>query len=63
MELHKLLEGKVVNCRTEEEAKDLLLFFHENGCKWAAGNSLIDKNYWYEYSQRTCYHLRADAPF
>ena len=39
--LHELLKGKVVNCQTEEEAKEFLSFMHENGYKWVDGTSLI----------------------
>lgn len=53
--LHELLKSKVVNCQTEDEAKDFLSFMHENGYKWMAGNSLIEKNYWSESEDDTCY--------
>lgn len=39
--LHELLKGKVVNCQTEEEAKEFLSFMHEDGYKWVDGTSLI----------------------
>lgn len=53
--LTEILKGKVVNCRTEEEANELLLFLHNNGYRWQAGNSLVSKNYWDFSTVNTCY--------
>lgn len=53
--LHELLKGKVVNCQTEEEAKEFLSFMHENGYKWISGKSLKDKSCYYR-DECTCYN-------
>lgn len=53
--LHELLKGKVVNCQTEEEAKEFLSFMHENGYKWISGQSLKDK-FCYSRDEYTCYN-------
>lgn len=53
--LHELLKGKVVNCQTEEEAKEFLSFMHENGYKWISGQSLKDK-FCYCSDECTCYN-------
>ena len=44
----------VVHCRTEEQAKELLEWAHENGMKWAGEVSLYTPLY-SEYSEDTCY--------
>lgn len=55
--LHELLKGKVVNCQTEEEAKEFLSFMHENGYKWCSGNTNISKNYWEVNRNNTVYYF------
>lgn len=59
--LQELLKGKVVNCQTEEEAKEFLSFMHENGYKWMAGNSLIEKNYWAVNGMDSCYYCSVES--
>lgn len=59
--LQELLKGKVVNCQTEEEAKEFLSFMHENGYKWMAGNSLIEKNYWDVNGMDSCYYCYVES--
>lgn len=53
--LHELLKGKVVNCQTEEEAKEFLSFMHENGYKWVDGTSLINMTC-FIHGRLTCYN-------
>lgn len=55
--LHELLKGKVVNCQTEEEAKELMEFLDKNGYFWnISGRRLtIGTNNWYSYKKKTCY--------
>lgn len=53
--LHELLKGKVVNCQTEEEAKEFLSFMHENGYKWCSGDTTISKTYWEVNRNNTVY--------
>ena len=53
--LHELLKGKVVNCQTEEEAKEFLSFMHENGYKWIDGTSLI-KMTCFIHGRLACYN-------
>ena len=38
--LQELLKGKVVNCQTEEEAKEFISFVRENGYTWIYDSSL-----------------------
>lgn len=55
--LHELLKGKVVNCQTEEEAKELMEFLDKNDYFWHfSGRRLtIGTNNWYSYKKKTCY--------
>lgn len=53
--LQELLKGKVVNCQTEEEAKEFLSFMHENGYKWIDGTSLI-KMTCFVHGRLACYN-------
>lgn len=53
--LHELLKGKVVNCQTEEEAKEYLELLHKNGYKWINGESL-KKKFCYNHDKDTCYN-------
>lgn len=55
--LHELLKGKVVNCQTEEEAKEFLSFMHENGYKWCSGDTTISKTYWEVNRNNTVYYF------
>lgn len=55
--LQELLKGKVVNCQTEEEAKEFLSFMHENGYKWCSGDTTISKTYWEVNRNNTVYYF------
>lgn len=55
--LHELLKGKVVNCQTEEEAKEFLSFMHKNGYKWCSGDTTISKTYWEVNRNNTVYYF------
>lgn len=46
----------IISASTEEEAKHLLRFLHENGYRWHSGNSFDDTK-WHIYRERTCYAL------
>jgi len=50
-----LKEGIAVNCRTEEEAKELLAILDKDGYVWSSGRSL-KKTKW-DYREKTCYGL------
>lgn len=45
----------VVNCETEQEAEWFCEWMHDNGMKWAAGNSYKDYINWNNYKENTCY--------
>lgn len=53
--LQELLKGRVVNCQTEEEAKEFLSFMHKNGYKWIDGTSLINMTC-FIHGRLTCYN-------
>lgn len=55
--LYELLKGKVVNCQTEEEAKEFLQFLHKNGYKWRSGDTTISKTYWEVNRNNTVYYF------
>lgn len=56
---YEFLKGKdiVVNCKTEEEAKEFLEILDGDGIEWVTGNELITKNNWGEYKEHTCYRI------
>lgn len=54
--LHELLKGKVVNCQTEEEAKEFISFVRENGYTWIDDSSL-KSTLCYNYGKDTCYNI------
>lgn len=56
--LHELLKGKVVNCQTEEEAKEFFSLLHDKGYKWCDNSSLIG-NLCYNYKEKTCYNTNS----
>jgi len=45
----------VVNCKTEELAKEFLGICENNGYKWCSGVKLLDQNNWDKYENNTCY--------
>lgn len=45
-----------VHCKTEAEAKRFLLYCHQQGMKWRAGQSCAELTEWLEYEADTCYH-------
>lgn len=47
----------VMHCKTEEEAKDFCRVLHEAGRKWDNGNSYIDKTYYDNHKELTCYYF------
>lgn len=59
---YEFLKGKdiVVNCKTEEEAKEFLEILDGDGIEWVTGNELITKNNWGEYKEHTCYRIDDD---
>lgn len=52
-----LQQNTVINCNTENKAKELLKEAHERGLKWCSDESYLDYNKWDEYMQNTCYCL------
>lgn len=54
-EFDDLYLGKVVHCDTEEKANEFLKLAHWFGYKWFSGRSLLDRNYYFEYQEETCY--------
>lgn len=54
--LHELLKGKVVNCQTEEEAKEFISFVRENGYTWIYDSGL-KSTLCYDYGKNTCYNI------
>lgn len=51
------MDNIIYHCPTKELAKDLLEHLHKKGLKWAAGNSLLDRNCWDYYKEQTCYRI------
>lgn len=61
--LQELLKGKVVNCQTEEEAKEFLSFMHENGYKWRSEGSLLSRTYFERNRDDTCYFCYVETKY
>lgn len=59
--LQELLKGKVVNCQTEEEAKEFLEFLHKNEYKWRSGDTTISKTYWEVNRNNTVYYFDVEC--
>lgn len=45
----------VVNCRTEEAAKDFCHAMHERGMRWSNGASYDKETFWPTFEDKTCY--------
>ncbi|MBX9032654.1 hypothetical protein [Gordonibacter massiliensis (ex Traore et al. 2017)] len=45
----------VVNCKTEEAAKDFCRAMHDHGMAWKGGDSYLNKEMYGIYRDRTCY--------
>lgn len=54
---HILDNNLVVNCRTEEDAKELLKLAHESGLKWRIGTPYTELTCWKIHRERSCYEL------
>lgn len=50
-------ENVVVNCVTEEQAKNLLKWADSKGLKWCNGESYLKGTDWRVYGENTCYDL------
>ena len=54
----KIMQYKtVVNCKTLEQAINLLTWAHSKGLKWHDFDSYLIYNCWYEYKEDTCYNF------
>lgn len=53
--LHELLKDKVVNCQTQEEAREFMQIADEQGYTWLSGDRLIGKTYWLRFGRYTFY--------
>lgn len=58
--LTEFLKGRTINCKTQEEARELLKMAHEKGWKWATDESLIGKTRWLQYGEKTCYYFHTE---
>lgn len=58
--LTEILKGRTINCKTQEEARELLKMAHEKGWKWATDESLIGKTRWLKYGEKTCYYFHTE---
>ena len=56
-EFEKMYLGKAVHCDTEEKANEFLALADSLGYKWHSGKSLIEKNEWKTYEEKTCYDI------
>lgn len=54
---HILDNNLVVNCRTEEDVKELLRLAHESGLKWSPETPYTEFTCWETYRERSCYAL------
>lgn len=51
-----MIEGKwVLNCKTEEVAKELLKYLDSKGYAWTSGYSLVEDTHFTSYKSETCY--------
>lgn len=53
----KKMRNKVVNCKTEQEAIELLKIAKENEYKWQDLDDLEFCNLWCKYEKRICYRF------
>ncbi|GAA0083021.1 hypothetical protein [Clostridium sp. CTA-6] len=55
-------KGKlVVNCKTKQEANKFLIYLHNKGIKWCWNLRLIEKSYFNDYKENTCYRITSDG--
>lgn len=59
-EFNRLYLDKAVHCDTEEKANHFLALADSVGYKWMSGYSLIEKNNWGLYKEKTCYRIIED---
>ena len=48
-------ENYVMNCKTEEEARQFCKLMHEDGRRWNSGESYIKENRWSDCKENICY--------
>lgn len=54
----KIMQEKVVvNCKTEEQAKNLLTWADSKGLRWSNGTSYLKGTDWRLFGENTCYDL------
>ena len=54
--IDKFLEGEIrVNCKTEKQAEEFMLYLSRRGYKWCSGSSLLDYTKWEVYGEDTVY--------
>ena len=49
--------GVIINCRTEQEAIELLTELKAQGLTWCTGKDLLEETCWDDYKENTCYKL------
>lgn len=52
-----LYSNKAIWCKTEKLANEFLELADRFGCRWCNGDSLINKNMFYDKKEDTCYYL------
>lgn len=62
-QIEAFLQDKAVNCKTEEEAKELLNILKEKGCRWCDGEDIDSKTYWDKFNYSQCYLLDESGVF
>ena len=55
--IKEYLKTHAVNCKTEEEARELLEFLHGKGFEWSNGVSLKRTTYWIVFATETVYSI------
>lgn len=49
-------QGKfAMHCKTEDEAKVFCKYLHDIGKRWNNGDSFLDKTYFFDHQENTCY--------
>ena len=51
-------ESYVMHCETKEAADTFLSYLHSIGECWCSGISYIEKTFWDQYGDQTCYKFR-----
>ncbi|MBK5243723.1 MAG: hypothetical protein JJE18_01630 [Eubacteriaceae bacterium] len=62
IKMKKFLDGKfTVNCKTEDEAEQLLMMLDRTGFDWKSASVLLYIKFWGNHKEKTCYGMEMNG--